>query len=67
MFSVPSATLAAAATASGERGLASARVSLTVAFVYDDHNRGVLGPEVAARAEALRADIIAGRVEVPSR
>ena len=38
-----------------------------VAFVYDDHNRGVLAPEVAARAEALRADIIAGRVEVPSR
>ena len=36
-----------------------------VDYVYDEHNRGLLPPGVRERVEALRADIIAGRIEVP--
>lgn len=38
-----------------------------VDYVYDDHNRAMIGDAVRARVEALRADIIAGRVTVPDK
>lgn len=37
-----------------------------VDYVYDDNNRANIPSEVRARVEALRADIIAGRIDVPS-
>ncbi len=37
-----------------------------VDYVYDAHNRPLIDPAVRARVEALRADIIAGRIVVPS-
>jgi basic membrane protein A len=36
-----------------------------VGYVYDDHNRGLIPDDVRARVEALKADIIAGRIQVP--
>ncbi|MFO0745141.1 MAG: BMP family ABC transporter substrate-binding protein [Myxococcota bacterium] len=38
-----------------------------VAFVLDDDNRALIPPEVATRARELAAEIIAGKLEVPSR
>lgn len=38
-----------------------------VGYVYDDNNRGMLRPEVAARVDQLAADIVAGRIQVPSQ
>ena len=35
-------------------------------YIYDDHNRGLIPDSVRARVEALRAEIIAGRIKVPS-
>ncbi|MFO0618558.1 MAG: BMP family ABC transporter substrate-binding protein [Polyangiaceae bacterium] len=35
-----------------------------VGYVYDEHNRALIPDEVRARVEALRADIVAGRVKV---
>lgn len=37
-----------------------------VGYVYDEHNRALIPDEVRARLEALKADIIAGRIVVPS-
>ncbi len=37
-----------------------------VGYVYDDHNRTLIPDSVRARVEALKADIIAGRITVPS-
>ena len=37
-----------------------------VGYVYDDHNRALIPPAVRARVEQLKADIIAGRIRVPS-
>jgi basic membrane protein A len=38
-----------------------------VDYVYDDHNRALIGDEVRARVEKLREEIIAGRIKVPDR
>jgi basic membrane protein A len=38
-----------------------------VGFVHDDNNRHLLPADIVAKVEALAADIIAGRIEVPSR
>jgi basic membrane protein A and related proteins len=37
-----------------------------VDYVYDAHNRALIPDSVHARVEALRRDIIAGRIQVPS-
>ena len=37
-----------------------------VGYVYDAHNRGLIPDSVHARVEQLKADIIAGRIQVPS-
>lgn len=37
-----------------------------VDYVYDDNNRALIPDSVRARVEALRADIVAGRIQVPS-
>ncbi len=37
-----------------------------VDYIYDEHNRGLIPDSVRARVEALRQDIIAGRIHVPS-
>jgi basic membrane protein A len=33
-------------------------------YVYDEHNRDLVGPAARARAEALRAEIVAGRLVI---
>lgn len=43
-------------------GLAEAGVD----YVYDQHNRSLIPDSVRARVEALRAEIVAGRIRVPS-
>jgi basic membrane protein A len=45
-----------------ELGLAEQGVD----YVYDEHNRSMIPDSVRTRVEALRADIIAGRIRVPS-
>ena len=37
-----------------------------VGYVYDEHNRALIPDSVRARLEALKGDIIAGRITVPS-
>ncbi len=37
-----------------------------VDYVYDEHNRAMIPDSVRARVEALRAEIVAGRIKVPS-
>ena len=37
-----------------------------VDYVYDEHNRALIPDSVRARVEALRAEIVAGRIRVPS-
>ena len=37
-----------------------------VGYVYDERNRGLIPDSVRARVEELRADIISGKVQVPS-
>jgi basic membrane protein A len=37
-----------------------------VGYVYDEHNRTLIPDSVRARVEQLRADIIAGKITVPS-
>ena len=37
-----------------------------VGYVYDDNNRALIPDSVRARIEALKADIVAGRIKVPS-
>jgi len=37
-----------------------------VGYVYDDNNRALIPDSVRARLQALEADIIAGRIRVPS-
>jgi len=37
-----------------------------VDYVYDEHNRSMIPDSVRTRVEALRADIISGRIKVPS-
>ncbi|HVT40339.1 MAG TPA: BMP family ABC transporter substrate-binding protein [Gemmatimonadaceae bacterium] len=37
-----------------------------VGYVYDEHNRALIPESVHARLEALKGDIIAGRIRVPS-
>jgi basic membrane protein A len=37
-----------------------------VDYVYDEHNRALIPDSVRARVEALRADIVAKRISVPS-
>jgi len=36
-----------------------------VDYVYDEHNRSMIPDSVRARVEALRAEIVAGRIKVP--
>jgi len=38
-----------------------------VDYVYDDHNRALIGEAVHARVEELRRQIIAGKIAVPDR
>ncbi len=38
-----------------------------VGFVTDERNRALLPPDVVARAHAIEAEIIAGKIEVPDR
>lgn len=37
-----------------------------VGYVYDDNNRALIPDSIRARVEALRDDIVAGRIRVPS-
>jgi basic membrane protein A len=37
-----------------------------VGYVYDEHNRDLIPPDVRERVEQLKAEIIAGRISVPS-
>jgi basic membrane protein A len=37
-----------------------------VGYVYDEHNRALIPDSVRARVEALKAEIVAGRIAVPS-
>ncbi len=37
-----------------------------VGYVYDEHNRALIPDDVRARVEQLKADIIAGKLHVPS-
>jgi basic membrane protein A and related proteins len=37
-----------------------------VGYVYDEHNKNLIPPDVRARVEALKQEIIAGRIVVPS-
>jgi basic membrane protein A len=37
-----------------------------VGYVYDEHNRALIPDSARARVEQLKADIIAGRITVPS-
>ena len=37
-----------------------------VGYVYDDNNRALIPPEVHARLEQLRGEIVAGTIQVPS-
>jgi len=37
-----------------------------VAWVYDDRNKALIPPEAKARLDVLRAEVIAGKVSVPS-
>ena len=37
-----------------------------VGYVYDAHNKALIPDSVHARVEAIRADIIAGRIKVPT-
>jgi len=34
--------------------------------VYDEHNKGLIPDSVHARVEAIKADIIAGKIKVPT-
>jgi basic membrane protein A and related proteins len=38
-----------------------------VGFVYDEHNKSLIPDSVVARVEALRREVIAGRITVPSK
>jgi basic membrane protein A and related proteins len=38
-----------------------------IGYVYDDRNRSLIGGAVHAKVDSLAADIIAGRIHVPSR
>ena len=51
----------------GERPNATAFVEGGVDFVANEHNAALLPPEVVAQARRLAADIVAGRIEVPSQ
>jgi basic membrane protein A len=46
-----------------EMGLADGGVD----YVYDEKNKGWITDDVRARVEALRADIVAGKITVPTR
>jgi basic membrane protein A len=37
-----------------------------VDYIFDDHNRGFIPPEARTRVEALRQEIIDGKIQVPS-
>jgi basic membrane protein A len=37
-----------------------------VGYVYDDNNRALIPDSVRTRLQGLEADIIAGRIRVPS-
>jgi len=37
-----------------------------VGYVYDDNNRALIPPQIRARVEQLRQDVIAGKIRVPS-
>jgi basic membrane protein A len=38
-----------------------------VGYVYDDNNRALIPDSVHERIEALKAEIIAGRIKVPAQ
>ncbi len=38
-----------------------------VGYVYDEHNKAMIPDSVRARVEALRQDIIDGKIKVPSQ
>ena len=37
-----------------------------VGYVYDEHNRAMIPDSIRSRVEQLKADIIAGKIHVPS-
>jgi basic membrane protein A len=37
-----------------------------VGYIYDDHNRALIPDSIRARLEALKQEVIAGRIKVPS-
>jgi len=37
-----------------------------VGYVYNEHNRALIPDSVHTRIEAIKADIIAGRIKVPT-
>ena len=37
-----------------------------VGYIYDDNNRALIPPDVIVRVEQIKAEIIAGRIQVPS-
>jgi basic membrane protein A len=37
-----------------------------VGYVYDEHNRALIPDSVRARVEQIKADIVAGKITVPS-
>jgi basic membrane protein A len=37
-----------------------------VGYIYDDNNRALIPADVIARVEQIKAEIIAGRIQVPS-
>jgi basic membrane protein A and related proteins len=37
-----------------------------VGYIYDENNRDLIPADVIARVEQLEAEIIAGRIQVPS-
>ena len=37
-----------------------------VGYIYDEHNRALIPDDIRARVEQIKAEIIAGRIKVPS-
>lgn len=38
-----------------------------VDYIYDDHNRALIGDKVRAQVEELRKEVVAGRIKVPNQ
>jgi basic membrane protein A len=37
-----------------------------VGYVYDDHNKALISDEIHAQVEALRKEIVEGKIKVPT-